>query len=744
MNLHPDDMPDRGERLLIVDDSPDNLQLMNDVLGSDYTVAAANNGIKALALARRQPQPDLILLDIKMPGMDGYSVLSALKIDPHTAHIPVIFVTALADTADEAKGLQLGAVDYITKPINPELLKTRVRNQLDLRRYRKNPLMFDLIAHANTEQRSSLLVVDDVPENIHELTDALKNEFHIRVARDGIKALEIVHSSKPPDLVLLDVVMPGMNGFEVCRRIKASPASNRIPVIFITVIDAPTNKVKGFELGAADYITKPFDIGEVRARIRSHLELARLRRFLEDLVAQRTALLRVSEEKYSLLTYRDALTGLPNRVLFAEQLAHAILHAQDNHSNFALLSLDLDNFSAINESLGHHVGDQLLIQVGLRLQNLLPERDAIARSASDEFNIILECNARSSGIDLMAQHLLQALAEPFNLDGQTIYISASIGIALYPHDGLSAQAMLSNADAALHQAKSQGRGNLCFSSPEMMQQARERLTLEADLRHALEQNELLLHYQPQIDLRTGALVGLEALVRWQHPQLGLLGPVKFIPLAEESGLVIKLGTWVLHETCRQIRAWSELDLQPPLTAVNISTVQLSRDHLVNAVNEALASHGVKPEQLELEITESFLLANREQAIESLLTLRALGVRLSIDDFGTGYSSMSYLQKIRVDKLKVDLSFVCDITRNAGNASIVQAIVAMGHSLGLEIIAEGVETQEQAAHLRQLQCDVGQGYLFGQPLPAEEMTRWLRRYQPASDAGSEPEDAQGQT
>ncbi len=716
-------------RILIVDDVNENLHALMNILREDYAILAATNGEKALDIARRQPAPDLILLDIKMPGMDGYSVLSALKTDPGTAHIPVIFVTALAEAADEARGLAMGAADYISKPVNAELLKKRVRAQLDLGRYHRHPVLFDIAAHTDPDRRPALLLVDDIPENVHELLEALKDEYRIQVACSGIKALDIINSDRPPDIVLLDIVMPEMDGYEVCQRIKALPIGNRMPVIFVTVVDVTQEKVKGFNLGAADYITKPFDIDEVRARIRTHLELSRLRRFLEDLVAQRTAMLQVSEEKYRILAQRDALTGLPNRVLFAEMLAHMIQQAERNQTRFALLSLDLDNFKNINESLGHSLGDQMLMVASKRLQSRLPDQEAIARISGDEFNLLIECGPGMPGVDLLAQGMIQLLAEPFALGGQNVYSGASIGIAVYPDDGTSAETLLSNADAALHQAKTQGRGMLRFFSPEMSQRAKDRLRMEADLRHALESNDLVLHYQPQVDLISGQIVGLEALVRWQHAQRGLIPPGEFIPLAEESGLVLPLGDWVLHEACRQIKVWSAAGLTPRHTAVNVSAVQLSRGHLVDSVRHALAESGIQPAQLELEITESFVMADREEAFRSLADLKALGVRISIDDFGTGYSSLSYLQQLEVHKLKVDISFVRNMTTSSSNASIVKAVIALGHSFGLEVIAEGVEEPGQARYLRTLQCDSIQGYHVCKPLPADEMTHFLESFHP---------------
>ena len=288
-------------RILIVDDVHENLHALMNILRDDYAIVAANSGQKALELAQRQPRPDLILLDIKMPGMDGYSVLAHLKTNPITTEIPVIFVSALSEAADEARGLALGVADYMTKPVNPDLLHLRVRTQLELQGHRRNLPTFDITPHTDREHQASLLVVDDVPENIHELLEALRDDYRIMVANSGTRAIELALGATPPDLVLLDIVMPGIDGYEVCRRIKATPAGNRIPVIFVTVVDATQQKVKGFDIGGADYITKPFDIDEVRARVRTHLELARLRRSLEQLVEQRTALLERSEEKYRIL-----------------------------------------------------------------------------------------------------------------------------------------------------------------------------------------------------------------------------------------------------------------------------------------------------------------------------------------------------------------------------------------------------------------------------------------------------------
>ncbi|MCE3606053.1 EAL domain-containing protein [Massilia sp. P8910] len=831
-------------RILIVDDVHENLHLLMNILSANHAMTAATSGEKALELAHRSPQPELILLDIKMPGMDGYTVLSRLKSDPATTHIPVIFVSALDDAADVAGGLELGVADYITKPVDPELLLLRVSTQLTLQRYREDAALFDTDHGAEPASAPTVLLVDDVPQNLHGLLDALRDDYRIMIAGSGAKALDMVQGDAPPDLILLDIMMPGMGGHEVCQHIKSLPEHSRIPIIFVTVADSRQDKLKGFELGAADYITKPFDIEEVRARVRMHLELGRLRRQLERLVAQRTAMLQKSEEKYRILadyspnweywlgpdgsyqyvspacsavsgyapadffadpglmekiidpadlaawaefgpasgldelgpfacrirahdgserwvehvakrvfdaegkprgwrgsyanitqrrqaeqqldfvTRRDPLTGLSNRALFGELLVHAVTQAGHTQSEFALLFVNLDNFMTINESLGHSAGDRLLTEVATRLRALLPGVDAIARVGGDEFNIVLERDANAPGADLLGQRIIDALSLPYQLDGTSAYVGACVGIALYPADGADVGSLQSNAAAALHQAKAKGPGSLRFFSPEMSSRARERLALEADLRGALERREFSLHYHPQLDLRSGELVGLEALIRWTHPVRGNVPPVAFIPLAEECGLIVELGDWVLTTACQQIRRWSDAGLAPRHTAVNISAVQLSRGRLLESVKCALDEAGIAPQQLELEITESFVMLERELSFQSLTDLRALGVRLSIDDFGTGYSSLAYLQQLKVHKLKIDMSFVRDMMNNGGNAAIVRAVIALGQSLGLEVIAEGVEEAGQARYLRDLGCDVMQGYLFSRPLAGEDTSAFL--------------------
>lgn len=968
--------PDKDKpRILIVDDVNENLHVLMNILREEYAISAATNGEKALELASRQPQPDLMLLDIKMPGMDGYEVLRRLKANPATAGMPVIFVTALAEISDEAIGLKLGAADYISKPVNPDLLKLRILTQLELRRYRRKPEI-DL---SPLTRLPSLLIVDDIPDNIHELAEALKDEYRIMVASSGSRALELVLGQAPPDMVLLDILMPEMDGYEVCRRIKATPEGNRIPVIFVSVIDDAVDKVRGFSIGAADYVSKPFDIDEVKARVRTHLELSRLQRYFEQVVAERTADLREanlqleqSREKYRILAeyspnwefwkapdgsfiyvspaslgiagyapeefiadpslmdkiihaedravwdshneaisnvrelrsssfrihdrtgserwlehvcqpvvdaagkflgtrgsnsditdrvraqeqlnlaaivfenavegviiidadlrilsvnsafikltgydanevfgrdprqlgvigpesdfyqtlldtidakgcwqgevwqrhkdgrlfptltsvsqandqsgrishyivvfsdlsdlknteqrldflaHHDPLTTLPNRALFHEFLGRAMQQAEQDETLLALLSIDLENFKVINDSLGQRLGDQLLIEASNRLKELLSNVDEISRFGGHEFNILLNQVDSAQGTDLIVQRMIETLSRPFLLQDQNIYIGANVGIALYPCDGQDIETLQRNADTALSQAKMLGRGALRFFSPEMSLLAQQRLTMEADLRHALAEGQLRVYYQPQVDLVNGRLIGLEALVRWQHPVQGLIPPSLFIPLAEESGLIVELGDWMLIAACRQISQWSMSSLNIPRVAVNVSSVQLSRGNLLESVLMVLKETGIQPERLELEITESLVMSDLDSALKTLAEIKALGIRLSMDDFGTGYSSMSYLQQLNVDKLKIDISFIRDMTSDSGKAAIVKAIIALGHGLGLEVLAEGVEETGQAKYLRSLQCDVMQGFLTSRPLSAEDTGEFLASYRP---------------
>ncbi len=424
-----------------------------------------------------------------------------------------------------------------------------------------------------------------------------------------------------------------------------------------------------------------------------------------------------SEKAIEQMAHFDPLTGLPNRLLFEARLTHALERARAGEGRLALLTVDLDNFEAINASLGRSAGDRVLRQVAARFRRVISPENTVARRGGDEFAVLLEHIADPQDAALTAENLLRALEQPFPTDGQEVYCAGSIGIALFPDDAREATELTRHAEVAMYRASEGDRNSFQFFTKELTSRAFERLLLEASLRHAVERGEFVLWYQPQVAIDSGAVVGCEALVRWHHPEMGLVAPTRFIPLAEERGIIVSIGRWVLEEACRQARAWADAGL-PTRMAVNISGRQLNRPDLVDHVRGALEQSGLDPKWLELEVTESTMMTSAEAVIANLDAVRDLGVSIAIDDFGTGYSSMNYLKRFPVQRLKVDQSFVHDLPRDESDRAIATAIVALARSLHLSVIAEGVETRAQRDFLAAAGCDEIQGYLAGPPLTAD--------------------------
>jgi diguanylate cyclase (GGDEF)-like protein/PAS domain S-box-containing protein len=435
-----------------------------------------------------------------------------------------------------------------------------------------------------------------------------------------------------------------------------------------------------------------------------------------------------SAQQLEYLANHDPLTGLPNRALFTDRLESAIARARRHCNHVALLFIDVDRFKVVNDTLGHHIGDQLLKCVAERISRCVRDEDTVTRIGGDEFTVIQEGDPHPEAAAVLARRILKRLARPLLLEQHEIIVSASIGISMYPEDSDDAVTLIKNADAAMYQAKELGRNGYQYYSPEMTAAGSERLKLEGALHYALERNEFLLHYQPQIDVHSGRIIGVEALLRWQHPQLGMVPPMQFIPLAEDTGLIGPIGAWVLQTACKQAKAWQTAGLPPIKIAVNVSGRQISHDHVVDKVQTALAVSGLDSRYLDIEVTESILMEDTERAIMTLNALKQAGVSLSIDDFGTGYSSLSYLKRFPINKLKIDKTFVDGLPDNKDDTAITQAIIAMAHSLGLSVVAEGVETSAQLEFLRTLKCKEVQGYFFSKPLPAQELEQLLREEQ----------------
>ena len=507
-------------------------------------------------------------------------------------------------------------------------------------------------------------------------------------------------------LVLLDLSLPDSMGLETFAKVYAH--SPLVPIIVLTGNDDRTLALSAVKSGAQDYLVK------------GRLDRELLVRAMHYSIERKAYQVQLEHQ-----ANYDALTGLPNRNLLHDRLRQAV-HGRREPRQTAVVFVDLDHFKFVNDSLGHSMGDKLLKGMAERLRSVLREGDTVGRVGGDEFVIILNGQSNEEVIYRAMQRIAARIAEPINIEGKELYVTCSAGISLYPQDGEDVDTLLKNADAAMYRAKEHGRSNFQFYTSEMNERVNERLAMENALRRALERQEFLLHYQQKVELKTGAIVGAEALVRWIHPEWGLMRPARFIPLAEETGLIVQIGEWVLHEACRQARAWRDAGLNPGVVSVNLSARQFRQEGLVRTVSRILEDTGVEPAQLELEITESMVMHNVEAAIAVLQGLKSLGVSLSVDDFGTGYSSLSYLKNLPLDTLKIDRSFVREIGSGGeeDEGVLAQAIISLGHNLHLKVIAEGVETDAQVRFLKRHGCDQVQGFLYGEPVAPQDYAKLL--------------------
>jgi diguanylate cyclase len=546
-----------------------------------------------------------------------------------------------------------------------------------------------------------ILIVDDQSTDVRILSEAVRDLAEVHFATTGKMALEMARFCRP-DLVLLDIQMPGMDGFEVCRAMKSDPKLCDAAIIFVTSHAQTDNELRALEYGGIDFIQKPLNAAVARAHTKAHLKLR--------------------AEAKKLANY-DALTGLPNRTLLQDRAEQALQKARRNQDRVALLLLDLDNFKGINNSVGHTVGDAVLKEVAARLARSSRSFDTVSRQGGDEFIILLPDIHGLETIGDYAKRLLSTIASPISVKANRYDISASIGISVFPDDSEDLESLYRHADAAMYQAKLEGRNRCRFFSPSIENSTRARHLLERHMRHALEQGVFEVFYQAKQDAKRCRVCGLEALIRWRNNEGELVSPADFIPLAEETGLIVPIGNMVLLQACKDAQQLFELG-RPLCVSVNISAVQFGEESFVQVVQETLRESGLQPSLLELEITEGVLAKDIGQASEVLLALKALGVRVSIDDFGTGYSSLMYLKKLPIDVLKIDKSFVQDMLADTSDAAIVEAIIRLGQAMGLELVAEGVETQQQAAKLIELGCSILQGYLYCRPIPFSQLCLFL--------------------
>jgi diguanylate cyclase (GGDEF)-like protein len=557
-----------------------------------------------------------------------------------------------------------------------------------------------------------VLVADDDDSMRLLIRESLEQAgLEVEEAENGVQALSLFERSQP-DIVLLDVMMPRMDGFETCSEIRSRPGGGQVPVLMVTGLDDLDSIHRAYNAGATDFIAKPIKWPTLSYHVRYMLRAAR-------------ALLELSNSlkviQYN--AYFDRLTDLPNRNLLCDRLEQATLAASRNNQSTALLMLDLDRFKEVNNTLGHQAGDLLLKQVGPRLRTVLRSVDTVARLGGDEFAVLLPTKTSAEKAAGVARKIMKALEEPFIVGDLQVDVEASIGIAAFPEHGTDVETLIKRADAAMYMAKETRCGYNIYS-PKEDKSSTERLMLVGELRRAIVEDQLFLLYQPKLDLRSGRVIGAEALVRWQHPRHGVLPPDTFIPLAEHTGLITPLTECVLQKALRQCRVWRQAGVELHV-AVNLSRRNLQIQEFPDQIAQMLETFDGSVDWLELEITESAVMANPERAMEILSRMKKLGLRLSLDDFGTGHSSLAYLKKLPVDGIKIDKSFVMNMHIKQEDVAIVHMIIQLGHILGLKVVAEGVENREAMDKLLDLGCDMAQGYYISRPIPADELTCRLR-------------------
>ncbi|MFA6051048.1 MAG: EAL domain-containing protein [Methylobacter sp.] len=679
--------------LLIEDHKPDAV-LLRELLSEDarqsFHLVHAERLEDGLALLR-QEHFDVALLDLSLPDAFGHDTF--WRLHQQAPNLPIIVLTGLDDEDLAIKLAQAGAQDYLVKSdLNSGILHRSIHYAIERKRVEEKLRLAATVFESTLEG----ILITDAKTNIISVNQAL-------CSITGYNTEEIIGST--PDILkserhshaffrqLWDILnKTGQWRGEIWNRRK----NGEVFPTWVNISAVPSSSTNS----TSHYVAVFTEITE----------------------------LKLSEERLNYLAHHDPLTGLPNRLLFHDRLEQAVLQAQRNKHMIAVMFLDLDRFKAINDTLGHRIGDELLVAVAERLKHCARETDTIARLGGDEFAVIVTQIAQEEDVGLVAQKIIQTLSAVYSVAGYEVFITASIGINLYPGVDNDRGKILENADVAMYHAKQYGRNNYQFYSTDMNAVAFERLMLETNLRRALEREEFTLYYQPQIDMQSGSVNGVEALIRWQHPDLGLVSPVEFIPLLEETGLIVPVGEWVIRTACQQTRDWLDAGFPPLTMAVNLSARQFRQANLVEMIEQSLHEFNIPPELLELELTESIMMDNIEETVETLKKLKLLGLKIAIDDFGTGVSSLGYLKHFPVDTLKLSYDFVLNLPMDSADASIASAVINLARNMQLSSVAEGVENQGQMDFLRSQDCERIQGFLFSRPIPPDQMTALLMNWQ----------------
>lgn len=675
--------------ILVVDDDPTLRMLARATLEkSGFRVEEAEDGEEALKKFIRH-HPAVIMMDVEMPKLNGYETCKRIRADAIGAHVPVLMVTGLEDIESVNRAYSAGATDFLPKPINWPLISHRVRYVLRASR---------TYQELRTSEAKNNALLNAMPDTL----------FVIRRNGDIVNFLAGNEAATLPE--------PRGDQLNIREYLPEEIAARWFDAIMRVISDGKAQQIE-------------FALHQNNQDCHYELQMVPYLNDLTLAIVREISDRKRTEEKVHRLAYFDTLTGLPNRQLFHQQLSGAIERAGKNGTNVAAVYIDLDNFKRINDTLGHSFGDVVLKTIATRLDSCIRTDDCVSRADSDksdmrlarlggdEFVAILQDLESDEDAVAVADRIRNELTRPVEHLGHEFVVTSSIGVSLYPRDGDDMDTLLKNADVAMYQAKSAGRNSVRFYSGTMSLRSLERLELENGLRYAIQRNELDLHYQPKIDLETGGLVGVEALLRWNHPERGNIPPSNFIPLAEECGLISTLGEWVLRKACRQVKLWQDRYQQNINIAVNVSSQQFFNSDLANIVLKEVFDAGLSPSSLQLELTETILMNDVNETIAILNKLKQAGTSLAMDDFGTGYSSLSYLKRLPLDTLKIDRSFVMDLETNRENAAICAAIIAMAHNLDLLVVAEGVETAAQRDYLKSQDCDQIQGYLISRPLPA---------------------------